>query len=101
MPAPKIQPAIPHWYFIPVRILLVTFLLALLSFAISLLLGIVGIVISSHVRGIHPNMTVAYRHIALPVSAVAAGIAMIATTVMEIRNYRQTKILAEVARASR
>ena len=78
-----------------------TFLLALLSFAISLLLGIVGIVISSHARCIHPNMTVAYRHIALPVAAVAAGIAMIATTIMEIRNYRQTKILAQVARASR
>jgi hypothetical protein len=100
MPASP-QPAAPHWYFIPVRILLVTFLLALLSFAVSLLVGILGIVIASRVQGIHPNMTLAYRHIALPVAAVAAGIALIATTIVEIRNYRQTKILAEVARASR
>jgi hypothetical protein len=100
MPAPP-QPAAPHWYFIPVRILLVTFLLALLSFAISLLLGILGILIAARVHGVPADMTLAYRHIALPAAAVAAGIAMIVTTIVEIRNYRQTKILAEVARASR
>ena len=48
----------PRWYGIPVRVLLVTFLLALLSFAVSLLLAIVGIVVS-RLRGIRPNMTIA------------------------------------------
>jgi hypothetical protein len=95
------QPAVPRWYFIPLRILLVTFLLALLSFALSLLLGIVGILVRSHLQGIHPNMTVAYRHIAVPVAAVIAAVALIATTVLEIRTYRQTKALAEIARVSR
>ena len=32
----------PRWYLIPVRILIVTFLVTLLSFALSLLLGIFG-----------------------------------------------------------
>lgn len=101
MPATPERPAIPHGYLIPIRVLLVTFLLTLLSFAISLLLGIVGIVMASRMRGVHPNMTLAYRHVALPVATVVAGITLIATTVLEIRNYRQTKALAEVARASR
>jgi hypothetical protein len=101
MPPPQTLPAKPRWYLIPVRVLLVTFLLTLLSFAVSLLLGILGIVIMGRVQGAHPNMTLAYRHIALPVAAAAGCVALIATTVLEIRNYRQTKILAEVARASR
>jgi len=100
MPAPRTLPAKPRWYLIPVRVLLVTFLLTLLSFAVSLLLGIVGIVITSRAHGIHANMTLAYRHVALPVAAVAASIALISTAVLEIRSYRQTKILAEIAKAS-
>jgi hypothetical protein len=37
----------PRWYAIPVRVLLVTFIGTLISFAISLLLGIVGTVIGA------------------------------------------------------
>jgi len=101
MPATRTLPAKPRWYLIPVRVLLVTFLLTLLSFAASLLLGIIGIVIRSRSQGIHPNMTIAYRHVALPVAAIAAGVALVATTILEIRSYRQTKILAEIERSSR
>ncbi|HXZ39981.1 MAG TPA: hypothetical protein VEG68_04520 [Terriglobales bacterium] len=100
MPATRTLPAKPRWYLIPVRVLLVTFLLTLLSFAASLLLGILAIVIRSRLLGTHPNMTVAYRHVALPVAEVAACIALIATAILEIRSYRQTKILAEIAKAS-
>jgi hypothetical protein len=91
----------PYWYLIPVRILLVTFLLTLLSFAVSLLLGILGLVIVAGLRGIHPNMPIAYRHIALPVAAVVAPVTLISATVIEIRRYRQTKALAEIERISR
>jgi hypothetical protein len=94
-------PAPPRWYLIPVRVLLVTFLLTLLSFAVSLLLGILGTVILGRMRSAHPNMTLAYRHVALPAAASVAAIVFIAATVMEIRNYRQTKALAGIARASR
>jgi hypothetical protein len=91
----------PYWYLIPARILLVTFLLSLLSFAVSLLLGILGLVIVAGLRGIHPNMPIAYRHIALPVAAAVAAVTLTSATVIEIRRYRQTKALAEIERISR
>src|SRR5277367_6844297 len=43
----------PRWYLIPPRILLVTFLLTLLSFAVSLSLGIPAVVIAARLRGLH------------------------------------------------
>ncbi|MGA8154360.1 MAG: gamma-glutamyl-gamma-aminobutyrate hydrolase family protein [Terriglobales bacterium] len=98
MPA---APARPRWYLVPARILLVTFLLTLLAFAVSLLLGIIGMVVLAGLRGVHPNMTLAYRHFALPAAASVAAVAFIAASVMEIRNYRQAKALAGIARASR
>ena len=60
-------PRPPRWYAIPVRVLLVTFIGTLISFAVSLLVGIIGTVVMSALRHVHPNMTVAYRLIALPV----------------------------------
>jgi hypothetical protein len=93
------MPAIkPHWYFIPIRVLMVTFLLTLLAFAVSLLLGILALVVAARLHGVRPNMTTAYRHIALPVAAAASAIALIATSALEIRRYRQTKALAEIER---
>jgi hypothetical protein len=89
----------PGWYVIPVRVLLVTFLLTLLTFAISLLLGILGLVIAARLQGLHPNMTTAYRHIALPVTAFVSLIVLISTTVMEIRRHRQTRTLAEIEKS--
>jgi len=91
----------PRWYLIPTRILLLTFLSTLMAFAVSLLLGILGILITAHIQGQHPNMAAAYRHVALPVAAVVAAFALVAMTIVEIRNYRQTKALAAVAKASR
>jgi hypothetical protein len=90
----------PRWYLIPVRVLLVTFLLTLLVFAVSLLLGILGVVIVGALRGIHPNMPIAYRHIALLAAATTAAVVFIAASVIEIRHYRQTKALAEIERIS-
>jgi TRAP-type C4-dicarboxylate transport system permease small subunit len=90
----------PRGYWIPLRVLLVTFLLTLLSFAVSLLLGILALVIAARFHGVHPNMSVAYRYIALPVAAVVATVALISAIVMEIRNYSQTKALAEIERIS-
>jgi multisubunit Na+/H+ antiporter MnhC subunit len=84
----------PRWYLIPVRVLAVTFILALLSFAISLLLGIVGTVSAAVLGGVrHPNLTIAYRHIALPVAMAVAAIVIVSATVLEVRHYRQMKTL--------
>jgi hypothetical protein len=90
--------SMPGWYLIPLRVLLVTFLLTLLSFAVSLLLGILGIVIAARLQDLHPNMTIAYRHIALPAAAALGTVALISACVMEVRRYRQTKALEEIER---
>jgi uncharacterized BrkB/YihY/UPF0761 family membrane protein len=90
----------PRWYAIPVRVLLVTFIGTLISFAISLLLGIMGTVIISALRHVNPNMTVAYRVIALPVAVVAGSIIFVLALAMEIRHYRQSKTLAAIERVS-
>jgi hypothetical protein len=79
----------------------VTFLLTLLAFALSLLLGIIGLVIAGRLRGIHPDMTVAYRSIAFPAAVTVAGITLLSSTIVEIRNYRQTKALFQIEKVSR
>jgi len=96
MPTPRP----PRWYAIPVRVLLVTFIGTLISFAVSLLLGILGTVIISALRHVNPNMTVAYRAVALPVALVAGGIIFVLALAMEIRHYRQSKTLAAIERVS-
>jgi len=93
-------PRPPRWYAIPVRVLLVTFIGTLISFAVSLLVGIIGTVAVSALRGAHPNMTAAYREIALPAAAVAGSIIFVLVLAMEIRHYRQSKTLAAIERMS-
>jgi amino acid transporter len=86
----------PAWYLIPARVLLVTVILTLLSFAVSLFLGILGTAVGAKLRAVHPNMTFAYRHIALPVATVAAGIVFVSAVVMEIRQYRRARVLDHI-----
>ena len=99
-PVPKAHP-FPRWYLVPVRVLILTFLFALLAFALSLLLGIIGVVIRGRIGGAHPNLTVAYRYVALPVAAVMASVVLIKGTILEIRSYRQVKALRQIEEASR
>jgi uncharacterized BrkB/YihY/UPF0761 family membrane protein len=97
---PKSGPRPPRWYTIPARVLLVTFIGTLLSFAVSLLLGIIGTVAVSALRHLNPNMTLAYRRIALPAAIVAGSIIFVLTLTMEIRHYRQSRALAAIERVS-
>ena len=90
----------PHWYGVAARVLLVTFVSTLLVFALSLWLGIVGTVIASRLHGTRPDMTVAYRHIALPTTAIAGAIVLVLALALEIQHYRQAKALASISRAS-
>jgi ABC-type nickel/cobalt efflux system permease component RcnA len=83
-----------------VRVFLVTFIGTLLSFAVSLLLAIFGTVVVSALRGVHPDMRIAYRHIALPMALVAGGIILVLTIAMEVRHYRQTRTLTAIERMS-
>jgi hypothetical protein len=91
MPSGKSPASKLLWYLIPLQVLLVTFLLTLLSFAVSLLLGILGIVIAAHLQGLHPNMTLAYRYVALPVAATVGVITLISASVIEIRDFKSNR----------
>jgi len=93
-------PRPPRWYAIPARVLLLTFIGTLISFAVSLLVGIIGTVVVAALRHLQPNMTIAYRVIALPTAVVAGVIIFVLALAMEIRHYRQSKTLAAIERMS-
>ena len=97
---PGSESARPRWIGIPARALAVTFLLTLLSFAVALLLSILGTVVYSQVEHVAPNLPFAYRHIAFPFAIGVGAIVLVVMLVVEIRNYRQRKALAEIERAS-
>jgi hypothetical protein len=90
----------PRWYAIPVRVALVTFIGTLLCFSVSLLFAIFGTVILASLHRVHPDMRIAYRHIALPITLVAGSIIFVLTLVMEIRHYRQARTLTAIVRMS-
>ena len=86
----------PHWYGVPVRVALLTLIGTLLCFAVILLLSILGTVIVAALRGVHPDMRVAYRMIALPAAVVAGSVIFVLSSVMEIRHYRQSRTLSAI-----
>jgi len=90
----------PRWIGIPVRALLVTFLFTLLSFAVALLLSILGTVVYSQVEHVAPNLPFAYRHIAFPFAIVVGAVVLVVMLVIEIRNYRQRRALDAIERAA-
>jgi hypothetical protein len=91
----------PRWYFIPIRVLLVTFVITLLSFAICLLLGISGIAVVALLKGVHPDMRLAYREVAAPGAVIIAACVFTTMLVIEIKRFRQSRTLDGIARASR
>jgi hypothetical protein len=91
----------PRWYSIPARVLVVTFILTLMSFALCLFVAIMGTVLAGRLHGYTPDLRVAYRHIALPIAVAAGTVVFVVTTVMEVRHFRQTKALDGILRAGR
>jgi len=91
----------PRWIGIPARVFAMTFLLTLLSFAVALLLSILGTVVYSQVKHVAPNLTFAYRHIAFPFAITVGAIVLVLAVAMEIRNYRQRRALDGIERVSR
>ena len=88
-----------RWIGVPVRALAVTFLFTLLSFAVALLLSILGTVVYSQVEHVAPNLPFAYRHIAFPFAITVGSIVLIVMLVTEIRNYRQRRALDAMERS--
>jgi hypothetical protein len=97
---PKAAARKPRLFLIPIRVFLATILLTLVAFAVSLLLGILGIVIAAHVRGVPADLRFAYRYIAAPIAAIVGVVVMILAIALEIRHYRQSKALAQLERMS-
>jgi uncharacterized BrkB/YihY/UPF0761 family membrane protein len=91
-------PRPPRWYGVPVRVLMLTFIATLLSFSVILLFSIFGTVIVSALKGVHPDMRIAYRHIALPLGLVVGGMILVIAIAGEVRNYRQAKALRAIER---
>jgi uncharacterized membrane protein YbhN (UPF0104 family) len=89
-----------RWIGIPVRVLAMTFLFTVLSFAVALLLSILGTVVYSQVKHVAPNLTFAYRHVAFPFAITVGAIVLVLLLVMEIRNHRQRKTLEGIERVS-
>ena len=100
MSPPKTAGRKPRLFLIPIRVFLATILVTLLVFAVSLLLGILGIVIAARVRGAHADLSFAYRYIAAPFAAIVGAIVMVLAIALEIRHYRQSKALAQIERMS-
>jgi len=90
----------PRWIGIPARVFAMTFLFTALSFAVALLLSIMGTVVYSQMKHVAPNLTFAYRHIAFPCAIAAGAVVLILSVGMEVRNYRQHKALEEIERSS-
>lgn len=89
----------PRFFLVPVRAVIITFVLTLLSFAVSLLLGIIGFVIYTHTSGSRVSLALAYRRVAFPTAVIVFVVVLAVTLIMETRRYRQEKALAGIERA--
>ena len=90
----------PGWLGILARVFALTFVGTLLAFAVTLLIAILTTVVLAEVRGVHPDMRIAYRHVALPVAVITALILLVIAARSEIRHYRQAKTLKAIERIS-
>jgi len=77
------------WTGIPLRALVVTFLLTLLSFAVALLLSILGTIVYSAVAHVAPNLPFAYRDLAFPFAITVGAIVLVLSLTIEIGTYRK------------
>jgi hypothetical protein len=89
----------PRLVMLLARALLVSLLVMILAFAISLLLAIAGLLVVAASKGGSVDMRFAYRQIAAPVAIVVGPIVLALSLIMEIRHYRQAKALASIERA--
>jgi hypothetical protein len=81
----------PNMAMVVVRVVVITVLITLLCFAVSLFLGIAGIVLVGMIKGGHSDLSLAYRHIAFPIAMGAMIIAFVVTLVTEIKHYRRMR----------
>ena len=80
------KPRLPGVFF---RALLITFVLTLLAFAVTLLLAIIGLSLFGMVAGRRPDLADAYRYGAFPIAILVAVVVLIAAFANEFKRYRQ------------
>lgn len=80
------KPRLPGVFF---RALLITFVLTLLAFAVTLFLGIIGLSLFGVIAGHRPDMANAYRYGAAPIALVVAVVVLVVALVNEFKRYRQ------------
>jgi hypothetical protein len=77
---------------IALRVVIITVLFTLLAFAVGLLCGIIASVVYGAVRGVHPDMTMAYRFAAIPLAAMVLVISFVAMLTTEVRRTRRLRL---------
>ena len=82
------------------RVFAFTFLSTLLSFALVLLVSILGTILYAEMKHAAPNLVFAYKRIALPAAVGVGAVVLVASLMMEVRNYRQGKVLAAIERST-
>ncbi len=75
------------------RVIMITFGFTGISFAVSLFVGILCMAMMGIFRGHLPDMRLAYRMFALPVAVMVGTLAFVVTSIVEVRHYRQAKLL--------
>jgi|SRR5450432_134698 len=79
------------------RVIMITFGITGISFAVSLFVGILCMAFMGVFRGHLPDMRLAYRMFALPVAVMVGTLAFVVTSVVELRDYSKAKILKQKA----
>jgi hypothetical protein len=83
------------------RVVAITFAISALSFALLLLVGIVGTALFSAVSHQPLDMTTAYRHFAIPAIKAVVAITFVGAWVLEIRHYLRRRAEALAAEAGK
>lgn len=86
----------PRLILVPLRALLIAFLFTLMSFAIAVLLGILGSIAWGAMHHSHPNLPMVYRHFAPVVAGTVGVVVLVVAGVLEARRYRRDKVLAAI-----
>ncbi len=88
-PVPKRRSRLSLVFTSTVRVLFTTLLFTAGGMGVGLFLGILGTVLYGMISGNKTDMSIAYRHVAIPVAILTGSIALIGSAVLEVRARRQ------------
>jgi lipopolysaccharide export LptBFGC system permease protein LptF len=74
------------------RVLVTTLLFTAGGMGVGLFLGIMGTVVYGMIKGGQIDMTNAYRHVAIPVALLIGFIALVGSSILEVRSRTRTSL---------